>query len=469
MSGLSFIGSYSGIDKGTIDQLMAAEKLPLIQLSNKKENITEKQNAWKDINTRLNSLFEKVKALQNKDTFNAKASSSTNDKNVSMTAGRNATAGIFRVNVSQIATNTTVIFDAIEGTNSKDNLGMTGSFTIRNQDFDTNKPDGSSTTISIKDGDSLSTIANSINEKVKQTGINATVINNRLVLTDTKTGKRNIQLEDGEGHVGTLANLGFTDKSQKLGDIAKFNINGIDVESDSNSVTDVLDSVTINLSKVHEGDDYDTVTITQDNSVLEKAVKEFVDQYNSTMTFIEDKLKAGDPEVPGSKGALAGDSSLMRLHSSLRNLVTSTVPNADSDITDISRLGVTTIDKFGQLQFDSAKLTKALAEDPEKVMKFFIHKDGDGKDTGFTSRLKDYVDSFISSNKGVIKIKTESFDKTLKDLTKQIDNFNTRMVKKEAYYVKMFTALDVALMQAESQMSWLQGQVDSMNSMSRKK
>jgi len=65
MAGISFIGSYSGIDQATIDKLMEVEKLPLVQLSNKKTDITAKQNAWKDVNTRLNSLFEKLKALQN--------------------------------------------------------------------------------------------------------------------------------------------------------------------------------------------------------------------------------------------------------------------------------------------------------------------------------------------------------------------------------------------------------------------
>ena len=52
-------------------------------------------------------------------------------------------------------------------------------------------------------------------------------------------------------------------------------------------------------------------------------------------------------------------------------------------------------------------------------------------------------------------------------LDKQIKSFNARMVKKEAYYVKMFSALDIAMMKAEDQMSWLQGQVDAMNTSRR--
>ena len=50
--GISFMGSYSGIDRSVIDQLMEIERLPLRQYTTKKTSITQQQNAWKDINTR---------------------------------------------------------------------------------------------------------------------------------------------------------------------------------------------------------------------------------------------------------------------------------------------------------------------------------------------------------------------------------------------------------------------------------
>lgn len=469
------MGSYSGIDKATIDQLMAAEKMPLVQLANKKTSITEQQNAWKDVNTRLNSLFEKIKALQSKNTFDAKISSSTNDKNVSMTAGNSAIAGTYKIRVTQLATNSRIIGKKIENLPVNETTGkvditkpikIEGSFIIKNHDFDNvlfTEEDKAALTVKIETTDSLKDITDKINSTTKASGISASIINNQLVITDSKTGARKLELENVKGDTLSLLSLDTVPSVDTKGVQAIFSVNGVDdIKSDSNTVTGVIESATINLSKVHTGTEYDTVTIAQDNSVLPKAVQEFVDQYNSTMTFIEDKLKAGDPKVAGSKGALAGDGSLMRLHSSLRNLVTSVSPNSSTDIKDISKLGITTIDKFGQLQFDSSKLTKALSEDPENVMKFFTSKDGD-KEIGFAPRLREYVDIFVSKSNGIIKGKSDSFDKMLKGLTTQIDTFSARMVKKEAYYIKKFTALDVALMNAESQMSWLQGQVDSMN------
>ena len=476
MAGINFIGSYSGIDKKTIDQLMQAEKMPLIQLSNKKTDLTAKQNAWKDVNTRLNSLFERIKTLQNSETFTAKTSTSSNDKIVTMSASKNAVPGTYKINVEQLATNTSVISGQISAANgdSTKALAIDGKFTIKNANYDILKPTENNAEIIVKPEDTLKTIATQINDKTKTTGISATIINSRLVLTDTKTGKRDISLtEDLDGT--TLNKLGLDENSLdnkptiNQGTDAKFTVNGVAVERSSNNISDAVEFVTINLVKEHASPtEYDTVNVSLDTSKLTKSIQEFVDQYNSTIVFIEDRLKAGDPKIPGSGGTLAGDGTLQRLHSALRNMVTSQLSNSNTTIKDISQLGVSTIDKFGQLKFDTSKLTEALSKDAQNVMNFFTSKDVAGKEIGFAPRLKTYVDSFISSSKGIIKGKSDSFDRTLKDLNKQIDNFNARMIKKEAYYTKMFTALDVALMQAESQTSWLQGQIDSMNGVRNK-
>lgn len=470
MSDISFIGSYSGIDKAAIDKLMIAEKMPLVHMSNKKTNIVEKQNAWKDINTRLNSLFEKIKVLQNPDTFTAKKATSTNEDIVTMTASKNAAEGVYRVNVERLATNTTVIGGNIpEGSMIDGKLTQDGSFTIKNND-------GVEVEIEVKEGDSLKDVADRINavakdykdengEKIEGTGITATIIDGRMVLNDGKSGARDITLE-GDGQ-GTLVNLGLNDTAidVKKGQNAKFTINGVEVVKDSNRVSDVIDGVTINLNKAHKAGEYDTVTVGLDTEKISKAVQDFVDQYNSTMKFIEEKMEPGDPEVPGSRGILAGDSSLMRLHDSLRRMVTDKQGNGNTDIKDISQLGVTTIDKWGQLKFDSKKFMNALAENPEDVINFFYSKGEDDKELGFVPRLNGYIDSFVSKKNGIIKTKTESYDKALKDLNRQIEVFNDRMERKEKQYIKMFTALDTAMMKAEGQMSWLQSQMDVMNSM----
>ena len=478
MAGINFMGSYSGIDKSMIDDIMKAEKMPLVQLANKKTSITDKQNAWKDINTRLNSLYEKLKELEKQSTFTSKVATSTNDKIVTMNVGTGAPEGSYNIKVEQLATSTSIIGNKIEGLVegkfAKGTFAEDAFFTITNNE-------GKEIRIEVSDGDSLQSIAKKINDALTEPveegktgeniGIKATIVDGRIVLTDEKTGERGITLH-GAGE--TLEKLGLDEfeGTTNNGVKAEFTINGVDVTSDSNKVTGVIEGVTINLHKAHAPGEEDIVTVSLDTEKATKAVQDFVDQYNSTMKFIEEKMAAGDPEIPGSRGTLASDGALMRLHSSLRNMVTKAISSEEGVIKDISQLGVSTVDRYGQLHFDSTKLVNALAENPNKVIDFF--KGEEGKE-GYSSLINKQIDYYISNKKdehgrtGIIKSTMDSYDNVIKDLNRQIENFNERMERKEQYYIKVFTALDVAMMQAESQMSWLEGQINAMNGMTKKK
>ena len=311
MAGINFIGSYSGIDQSTIDQLMEVERLPLTQFNTKKTSITEQQNAWKDINTRLNNLFEKIKVLQSSDTFTSKTSTSTNQDLVSVSASKDAVEGTYKINVEQLATSTNIIGGRIPSSalDEDGRFKKDGHFTIKNHD-------GIAYQVEITTEDSLQSLVDKINAGTKNqidsdtkkpiegtgTGINASIIDGRLVLTDTKTGDRNIGLiGDGEG---ALVDLGLNSavRQVNVGENSVFTINGVEVTRDSNSISDVVEGLTISLKKIHEEGQSDTVTIGLDSGKTTKAMQDFVDQYNSTMQFIEDKLAAGDPEIPGSAG-----------------------------------------------------------------------------------------------------------------------------------------------------------------------
>lgn len=490
MAGMSFIGSYSGIDQNTIDQLMQAERMPLKQLENKKFSITEKKDAWKDVNTRLNSLFEKMKALKTSSSFNTKNATSSDDKYVTMSAGNSAAEGKYNIKVKQLATNSNVIGrqilspEKIDGKeNAKKSLDIEGDFKIENAE-------GRVVEIKVEKTDSLQSIATKINESLttavgekgqdgyrspEKSGIKASVVDNRLVFNDEKSGSRDIKLI-GDGK-GTLINLGLNVSKTinedgsgiKPGQNAEFNLNGITITRSSNTINDAIDGIVINLNKAHIGEESDSVNISSDTEKAANAVQDFVDQYNSTMKFIEEKTAGGDPKVPGSKGSLAGESSLIRLQTTLRTMVTDQLGVEGSGIKDASQIGISTVDKFGALSFDKTKFLEELSKDKDSVINFL----NPGKDTeekeqiGLVGRVNNYIDGFISKSEGIIKDKNESYDKSLKDLASRIESFEARMVKKEAYYVKTFTALDIAMMKAEDQMGWLQGQVDSMNGVKR--
>jgi len=460
---INFMGSYSGIDSSMIDQLMAIEKRPLVQMSERKTSMESQKNAWNDVRTRLNNLFEKIKVLQSSETYSTmKASEGTG---ATMTASRNTPAGTYDIKVSQLATRSALIGGSIsvaEGSSTKA-LGLSGSFSINGTE---DKPN----LIEVTESDTVRTIADKINGLSKESGVRASIIDNRLVLNNVDTGETGIEIA---GDMGLVSDLGLavpsegdvpTGSSAKLtmGTNAKFSVNGVEVERTSNSVSDVVEFTTINLKKVHEGNASDMITVSRDTAKIEEAVKGFVDQYNSTMTFIDGQLKAGSPGEAGDvRGTLASDSSLQRLQSTLRSMVTSSIANENTGIKDLSQIGISTVDRFGQLSFDASKLKEKLTEDPLQVQNFFHSKDAAGKEIGFVSKVNGYIDSFSSAT-GIIKGKTESFERSIKDINTQVDAFNLRMERKEQYYVTMFSRLDTAMMEAESQMGWLTSQISSM-------
>ena len=71
------------------------------------------------------------------------------------------------------------------------------------------------------------------------------------------------------------------------------------------------------------------------------------------------------------------------------------------------------------------------------------------------------MNTYISDKTGIIKTKSATYDKLSEDLTKSITKFNERLEKKRANYVTMFSRLDTAMMQAESQMAYLQSQLNT--------
>jgi len=462
---INFMGSYSGIDQTMIDQLMAIEKRPLVQMSERKTTMESQKNAWNDVRTRLNNLFEKIKVLQNSDTFSSMKA--TGGESATITTSKNSPEGVYEISVQQLATKTSVIGGKIveaSGDSTKA-LGLTGKFSINGT---TEKPNE----IEISTTDTIRTVADKINAISKESGVRASIIDNRLVLNNVDTGKKEIKLKNTDGTI--LDNLGLGDtlankRQEILGQDAKFKVNGVEVIRDSNTVKDVVEFTTINLTKAHEVGAFDTITISKDTSKVEEAVKGFVDQYNSTMTFISDQLKAGSPDDGGEKrGTLASDGSLMRLQSSLRTMVTSSLSNENTAIKDLSQLGVSTVDRFGQLTFDASKLKEKLEKNPVEVQNFFLSKNSEGKDIGFVPKINSYIDSFSSST-GIIKGKTDSFERSIKEVNKQVDAFTLRMERKEQYYISMFSKLDTAMMEAESQMGWLTSQISALSASSGSK
>lgn len=468
-SSLSIMGTYSGITMETVDQLIQAESGKLTQYTNQQTVLTNEKNAWKDINTRLDTLYKRFDTLKDNKTFDSKTVSNSNEEAVTVTAETTAFEGTYSVIVSKLATSSQMVSEKNE--NTTEALSVSGDLTLTtaNQEDYT---DTKSFVIKISEEDSLKDIVTKINIKAKEekSGLQASIVDNRLVLTDTDMGARSITLtENSEGEGSIKSNLGLDNATVTYGDAAELSVNGIAIKKNTNTITDVVEGLTFNLVAVSESNKVSSIKVTEDSGKTTEAIQAFVDQYNSVMSFVDQQLDVGDPSADGNTtGALTGDSSLMRLQSQLRSLMTSSVNDDTQPIKSLEELGIK-VDRYGQASLDETKLKELLTENSNNIQEFFFREKpvigtdgnttGEKEEVGLAQKMTTFINEYIGEKTGVITNKSQTLDDMIKELDERITVFNERLATKRERYIAQFTALDVAMMEAESQLSYLMSQV----------
>lgn len=476
ISSSSYMGQYTGITSDTIDQLLQSDELRKTVIQNKIDKINTKSQAWTDISTRLGNLTSKLDVLQDEATYQTKKVTSSDDTIATISGTSDSMEGSYDLVVKQLATSSKItggVVSKADGTtkiSTKDALGYSGKLTITN-----GATDGSDTAltveIDVKATDSLKDIANAINNAkdpsdstgTKGAGLKATIVNNQLVISSEEMGDRTLTIG------GDLKDsLGFANSQTTRGQSAKFTLDGIEMERNSNSPTDVIDGVTLNFKK-DDASKTITLGLTNDTDKELSAVKDFVSQYNSVMSFLSEKMDVGDPsKSDNTTGALAGDSTLISLQSKLQSTV---LGGKSVNGVSASTLGLS-VDRNGTLSLDETKFKAQLAKNPNAVKDFFFvdtstkyaaEKTG----TGYTADFKAVIDRYTSTksgSEGVISLRKSSYQSEIKDYNKQIERITEQIATKRARYVTMFTNLDTAIGNLQSQFSYFQSQKSSSNS-----
>lgn len=475
VSSSSYMGQYTGITSDTIDQLLQSDELRKTVIQNKIDKINTKSQAWTDISTRLSNLTSKLDVLQDEATYQTKKVTSSDDTIATISGNSDSMEGSYDLVVKQLATASKItggVVSKADGTtkiSTKDALGYSGKLTITNASA--NGSESKTIELDIKATDSLKDIANAINNAkdpsddkgTKSAGLKATIVNNQLVISSEEMGDRTLTIG------GDLKDsLGFANSQTTRGQSAKFTLDGIEMERNTNTPTDVVDGVTFTLKKA---DPTKTIALglTNDTDKELSAVKDFVSQYNSVMSFLSEKMDVGNPSKSDNKtGALAGDSTLISLQSKLQSTV---LGGKSVNGVSASTLGLS-VDRNGMLSLDETKFKAQLAKNPNAVKDFFFvdtsskystEKTG----TGYTADFKAVIDRYTSTksgSEGVISLRKSSYQSEIKDYNKQIERITEQIATKRARYVTMFTNLDAAIGNLQSQFSYFQSQNSSSNS-----
>ena len=467
MASISSLGIGSGLKLADIlDSLTTAEKAQLTPISKQQSSYTAKLSAYGTLKSSLEAFQTANTALNKADLFTATSTSSSTTAFSATTTG-SAIAGKYTISVSQLAQAQTLTTKNAQP-DSKTAIATADSkitFTAGNG------KDPVTVDISAANS-SLTGIRDAINKA--DAGVTASIINvgngqYRLSITSTETGADNAVSISVSGDSALQSFMGYngtsTDASNGMTESvtaqnAKLKVNNVDIENSSNTISDALEDITLNLNDVTTGNQ--TLTITQDNTKAQTAIKDWVTAYNALQDTFSSltKYTAVDPGADAqstSNGALIGDTTLRTIQTQLKSALSNTA--SSSAFKTLAQIGITSDPSTGQLEIDDTKLTAALKKDSADVGQLIV---GDGKKTGITTNIGSNLTSWLSST-GIIQAAKDGVSKTLNKLTKDYNAASDIIDAKVARYKAQFTQLDVLMTSLNNTSSYLTQQFESTN------
>ena len=290
------------------------------------------------------------------------------------------------------ATETTK-FNQIDGTNVQNN----DTVTITGTDVDGSAVSGTYT-ISNANTDRLSDLATSI-EGLYTSGLVDVSIDStgKLTATQTTTGETRFtisvvannqgggQLDFGDMSVSTRGRIAAVQAGQD----AVLTVDGVRMERSSNSVTDAITGVTLELLKASASDTLN-IQVTRDFEQLRVDVENLFNDYNSIIDFINTQSKF-DPNDDAEAPTLLAEFTIVSLKEMMQTDLVSSVLGLPTDRNILAHLGIES-DKEGKVKVDATKFIDAFKADFLGSRRIFIGEgtttDGDVDFVNFTDKTQ---------------------------------------------------------------------------------
>ena len=427
---ISSAGIGSGLDVAKIvEQMVAAEKVPLKKLEYKAEGIQTQISTYGEIKSLTSKLGDIVSKLTRDSAWNGVSISSSNPT-LSGTMTGIAATGTYNIQVTHLAQAQTTALGGAGGIALAKDQAMGAAGTIK-LTMGTESKD-----IDITSSDTLTKIATKINEAGM--GIQASIVTNvdgqeRLMLRSKETGTDKAFTVDLSSAPTALRQTPTQDAQN-----AKVELNGMEVESSTNTFANTIPGMSFTVSEVTST--AATLNVKADTEAMKKNIQEFVDTYNE----LNDLLTQSTKYVEESKtaGVLQGDSATVSLQNSLR-MLTQGISGSTGGLTRLAEIGIQ-MQEGGKLSTDTTKLDKALTN-LEGLKGLFANKaDALGQGGGIAVNFKNFTDKLLSFD-GTLNTKTDSLERTLKSNSAEQTKVNTRADTLEKRLYAQYSALDTKM------------------------
>jgi len=231
---------------------------------------------------------------------------------------------------------------------------------------------------------------------------------------------------------------------------AKVTVDGITFTRNSNTLTDVIPGVTVNLKST-------TITaasldLTRDTTAIKDKINAFVTAYNDANTIFKE---VSDPKSTlATYGAtLVGDSTVRSIKAQLRSMVMGPSSTPGSTVSAMWQMGIK-VDEAGVMSVDTTKLDTALTSNYADVVKTF---------TGNQNGLTIYSPAPGGIAGDAVRKLTNMLGAT-GILTSQSTSATTQNTKYQGDLTKLQTRMDLVLKRYQKQFAAMDSLVGSVNS-----
>jgi flagellar hook-associated protein 2 len=240
---------------------------------------------------------------------------------------------------------------------------------------------------------------------------------------------------------------------------ASLTVDGVPIESASNTVTGAIPGVTLSLLGAAPGSEID-LTVAANASTISSTISKFVTDYNSTLSlvnaqFTDTSTTGSSGTVTTAQGVLASDPTVVSLQSTIEEALGFTATPATGTTTTVNSLadlGITPGDA-GTLSIDTTTLDNALTNNPTDVQNFF---EGTALN-GFANNMYTALNTYTSPADGAFEVDLSGISASSAALTSQINDFET------GYIASQKTLLTADFSKAEEALQELPEQTQQLN------
>jgi flagellar hook-associated protein 2 len=449
-SPITFSG-FNKIDFGLIlDAVMEQEQAPLRTLQAQQKELESRSTTYRTLAGKLAAFETAVSALSGSNALSGRKGTNTNETLVNASVGDTAAAGIYDVVVQELARAQVTASTSFPPDADQTIVATSGTIVI------------GGVTVNIDAPVTLQGLADRINGTadipVTATVVRAAPNSWQLVLTGRATGAANgftVTNSLSGAAAGGAITFGDSDGNGISGDTAADNavtasdaralINNVSVTSDTNTVSDAILGVTLQLLK-KDPTSTATITVGDDLEGAKEQIRKLVAAFNDLVKFTEDQNLAASK---GDGSSIARDPLLRGLRGELRDTLTSDylVGGAYSSL---ALVGLE-FDRTGRLSFKESAFNAAVQNGRADVTALFA---ADGVDQGVFRRLKDVVATYSNAD-GLLKDMNDRLDDQTKAISTRIADLEDRLAIRRQVLQQEFVAADMMMTQLNSQVNAL--------------